>query len=545
MRKLSLAVFALLSAAGAGIAHADGSLAVRTVYYKETATRVEQPMLDGIFDVGTRGTLTAHVLIDAITSASAGSGAANATPFTEHRYEGAVGYMHQLDRRLHLGGDFKYSTESDYRSIYFGGRGELDLAQKNFILTGGAGISIDRVSAAAAQGPSMPTIDCTPNDSSTASNACPLHVLNGYIAASQIVSRHALVAISYDIARLDGYQANPYRLVVTNTGFAPETHPDERLRQDIAVSARLYVPQTQTTFIPAYRYYYDNWEIHAHTPEIRIVQQAGDYIDAAIRYRYYHQSASFFYAPRYTSTDPSMNNPAFGGYMTDDPKMSEFTGHELEAKLGVLGQAFELGGDWANARFEGILEYIIQGNRFGNAAIAQFAVTLPFSYLRAHRGARARVRGHRVLRRRRHADVRARQRRRRPRRDRRRQQRHAHLRQPHRRPQQRLPERGCAGGHRQLDDRRHADQRQRRDHPVRGPSRSARDPAARPRPRCRELARPGRRSRRHVRRLHVRARSDHAADRHAERERLVRRRQRCRGLRDHGQWHGLAVADVR
>ena len=45
-----------------------------------------------------------------------------------------------------------------------------------------------------------------------------------------------------------------------------------------------------------------------------------------------------------------------------------------------LGEAFELGGRWAGARFEGILEYVIQNNRFGNAIIAQLAVTLPFDY---------------------------------------------------------------------------------------------------------------------------------------------------------------------
>ncbi len=377
MRTLGLAVVSLLAAAGA--ARADGSVTLRTVYYKETATRVEQPMLDSMFDVGTHGLLTAHLLVDAITSASAGSGAANAAAFTEHRYEGAAGYLHQLDH-LRLGGDFKYSTESDYRSVYFGGRAELDLAQKNLVLAGGGGVSLDRVSAAAAQGPSMPTINCRPNESGSASDHCGLHVFSGFVSASQIVSRHGLVAVTYDIARLDGYQANPYRLVVTNTGFAPETHPDERLRQDVAVSARYYLPATETTLIGAYRFYFDNWDVHAHTPELRIVQQAGANVDASLRLRYYRQSKSFFFADRYDSTDPAMNNPAFKGNLTDDPKMSAFTGQTVEAKLGVLGDAFGAGGTWAGARFEGILEYVIQNNRFGNALVAQFAITLPFAY---------------------------------------------------------------------------------------------------------------------------------------------------------------------
>jgi hypothetical protein len=35
---------------------------------------------------------------------------------------------------------------------------------------------------------------------------------------------------------------------------------------------------------------------------------------------------------------------------------------------------------WGDARFEGVLEYIVQHNAFGNAVEAQIAVALPFSY---------------------------------------------------------------------------------------------------------------------------------------------------------------------
>ena len=108
MRLQLIIVLALL--VGASAARADGELDARAVYYKERATRVEQPMLDGIFDVGTRGLLTAHFLVDAITSASAGSGAANGVAFVEHRYEGAAGYTHQVGRANHVGGDLKYSS---------------------------------------------------------------------------------------------------------------------------------------------------------------------------------------------------------------------------------------------------------------------------------------------------------------------------------------------------------------------------------------------------------------------------------------------------
>ena len=67
-------------------------------------------------------------------------------------------------------------------------------------------------------------------------------------------------------------------------------------------------------------------------------------------------------------------------YYTDDPKMTAFDGHIMEAKLGIVGHAFGLEDGWGKARFEGILEYIVQHNRFGNAVVAHIALTVPFDY---------------------------------------------------------------------------------------------------------------------------------------------------------------------
>src|SRR5688572_32236706 len=91
LRQIALALLVC-----AGTAHADGTLSMRGVYYKERSTRVMQPMLDGMFEVGSRGLLNTHLLVDAITSASASSGAAEAEPFTERRYEAGAGYAHEL-----------------------------------------------------------------------------------------------------------------------------------------------------------------------------------------------------------------------------------------------------------------------------------------------------------------------------------------------------------------------------------------------------------------------------------------------------------------
>lgn len=353
-------------------ARGDGALSMRGVYYKERATRVMQPMLDAMFDAGTHGIVTGHFLVDAITSASASSGAADSAAFTERRYEGGVGYTHELGA-LTLAGDTKLSTESDYTSFYVGTRVQAELGQKNTVLGLGGGISLDTISAAASQGPSMPTLRCDPTR--PAATSCSLDVFSMYASASQIVSPDAVIGASVDLSTLHGFQSNPYRQALAGEALVPERHPIDRNREAFAAWARYYVAPTGTTLIGAYRYYRDSWKVHAHTPELRIVQEVGHDTDASVRYRYYTQDGAYFFRDRYPIDDAAMTR-----YVSDDVKLSSFTGHTLEAKLGVLGEAFELGGRWAGARFEGILEYAIQHNRFGNAVIAHVALTIPFDY---------------------------------------------------------------------------------------------------------------------------------------------------------------------
>jgi hypothetical protein len=378
--RLQLALAGVLIA-GVPAAHADGSLSMRGVYYKERSTRVMQPMLDAMFEVGTRGLVTGHFLVDAITSASASSGAVAAEPFTENRYEGGLGYAHELDGPedsmvdvIRVAADGKLSQEPDYRSIYAGARVEAEVAQKNATVSLGGGVALDKINNEGAQSAmGGPLLRCDNSDPTPNSTECPLDTYALFTSVSQLLSRNAIVAVSYDLAKLSGYTSNAYRQAITATGPVAERHPNERLRQAFAISARLYWPRGKTAFIGAYRYYFDDWKIHAHTPEVRIIQEVGSTADATFRYRYYRQDAAFFWQKRF-------GDPMGLAYITDDPKMSAYDGHMLEAKLAFLGETFGLEGRWGATRLEGILEYIVQHNRFGNAVVAHAAITVPFEY---------------------------------------------------------------------------------------------------------------------------------------------------------------------
>jgi hypothetical protein len=371
--RLQLTAVVGLAACGAmlGPARGDGTLSMRGVYYKERATRVMQPMLDAMFDVGAHGVATGHLLVDAITSASASAGADGAA-FTERRYEGGLGYRHDLDG-LTVAVDGKYSTESDYASWYLGVRAQLELAQKNTLLALGGGFSFDTISAGAAQGLAMPTLRCSAAEPS--SPRCALHSYAVYGSVTQVLGPDAVLGVSVDLSTLDGYQSNPYRQAIVGEALVRERHPEERSRAAFAASLRYYVAPTATTVIGAYRYYRDSWQVHAHTPELRVVQELGPSADLGVRYRYYRQDGASFFRERYPADDGAMTQ-----FVTDDAKLSDFTGHTLELKLGALGELIDLEDRWAGARVEAILEYVIQHNSFGNAVVAHAALTIPFTY---------------------------------------------------------------------------------------------------------------------------------------------------------------------
>ena len=300
------------------------------------------------------------------------SGATNAQPFTERRYEAGAGYAYELGA-LTLGGEAKYSTESDYISRYVGVRGQMDFNQKNTVIGLGAGVSFDTVSAAAIQGPVILTLRC--DATHPAQNDCALDTYAGYASASQILTADLVVGASVDVSNLRGFQSNPYRQAIVGNGLVSERHPTERTREAFAGSVRYYVSPTHTTLIGAYRYYRDTWDVHAHTPELRVVQEVNDDVDVTLGYRYYTQDGAYFFRTRYPADDPGLTQ-----FVTDDPKLSTFTGHTFEGKIGVRGEQFQLPGLWAGARFEGMFEYDIQHNRFGNAVVAHVALTLPFRY---------------------------------------------------------------------------------------------------------------------------------------------------------------------
>lgn len=348
----------LLAAAGA---RADGTISVRGAYYKERATRVQQPMVDATLQSGERGTVDFHALVDSITSASAAAGASGGTEFTERRYQLGGGYRHAFDR-ARVGGGIRLSNEPDYVSAFAQARVELDLAQQNTTLGFSIGQGRDSISNAGAQGMTVETVRGTLNTTFLSASV------------SQVLSESAVVGAGYDVSYLDGFQENAYRLVPAGGQLELERVPDVRVRHALRVSGRTYIAASATTLIGAYRFYLDDWGVRAHTPEARVVQGIGEHLDVTVGYRYYRQGKADFYQAVYDSADP-MEEP----FLTADVKLSRLHSHKVGGGLGVVLAALGIGGTMGRARLDLVFDYMATSTHLGSAVIGELGLTVPLA----------------------------------------------------------------------------------------------------------------------------------------------------------------------
>ena len=337
----------------------DGEIAIRGAYYKERATRVAQPMIDGRFEVGDDGELRAHALVDSITSASVAAGAAGSS-FSENRLEGGASYLHRIGR-ARVGGGLRVSSEPDYRSGFAHLRGELELAERNTVLAVYLAAGRDAVSNEGAQ-----------NEMSTPVEGV-LWTAVGSLSISQVLSSVLVGQLTYDVARLDGFQENPYRSVPARGLLEPERVPAERIRHAGQAALRGFVPPTRSTLVGAYRLYADDWGLVGHTPEVRLIQEVMPLLGVHLRYRFHRQSAADFYQDAYATADPP--------YITDDAKLDRLTTHTLGGKVDLGLDLLGFTGSFlGGARAEASFDYINQSTYHGNAITAQLALIVPLAY---------------------------------------------------------------------------------------------------------------------------------------------------------------------
>jgi hypothetical protein len=355
MRAVSLALaLAALALGFPTVAGAD-EVVLRGNYWRDRNTRVIQPEVDITKDLSTGTTIGAHYLLDAITSASLAAGVIQDHPFTELRNEVGVSIGQRIGPTQHTV-SYSYSSESDYWAHTLSVASNFDFFQKNSTLGLVTSYGSDVIALR-----QSPTVYVKLGGLQTF----------GFIASwTQVLSRTMLGMIEYDATvsgfgsakggvtgspdATTGFQSNAYRAV--NLGGAParESVPFQRVRQSFSAALHILFPThgvlvPYVAIRPSYRYYFDDWSVHASTVELRTFLPVGP-VEFRVTGRYYTQTAASFYdddggVPNYTGSaahglpcthcDAGVSHGANALFYTADPKLSAFSSMFIELRLAI------------------------------------------------------------------------------------------------------------------------------------------------------------------------------------------------------------------
>ena len=356
---------------------------MRGNYYRERSTRVLQPYISFSKDLpDERLTLGADYLMDVISSASIGAAALQLggdEVFTEMRHEASIRASSVLNL-WQFGGFFRYSTETDYESRSGGVSVARELRQRTINLALNYTYTRDRAYRILANVPGVrspwssrvPAGDGSDEFVDGPSNLVQVHNLG--LGFSQVLSSRALVTLQLEGNAGRGPMENPYRRV--RNGME-EVHPLVRRRIATSGSARYAIPKARLVLEPRYRFSADDWDIVTHAPQLRIHARIVPTLSLRARYRYYTQTAAYFWnaSGDYAATDR---------YRTADPKMGRFDSHTLGLqltyrldKLASRPSMAWLRGSWIQATYDHVFvdpdEY-----RFGNARIGNLTYSMAF-----------------------------------------------------------------------------------------------------------------------------------------------------------------------
>lgn len=277
-------------------------------YYDGGGVTVSGPALLVRKNVGDSVSLSGRYYVDTVSSASIDV-VTTASPYTDRREEMGIGvdYLHG-NSLMSLG--LTSSKENDYLADTL----SLGVAHDLF---GG----LTTLSLGFAQG--HDTVMRVDNNFER-----PLERYQFRLGLTQVLTKSLLLGVSFEDVAEDGYLSNPYRSARLLGASLPERYPGTRDSQAVAVRlVKGFSTSSRTlghSVRAEYRYFQDNWDIHAQTLGLTFQRYFSDAWIGELRYRYYQQNAASFYSDNFTQEMT---------YMARDKELSTFQSHSLGVKV--------------------------------------------------------------------------------------------------------------------------------------------------------------------------------------------------------------------
>lgn len=329
VRALWLALAGLFAAPARGALLPEDRADLLYHHYTGGGTTVNGPALLVRKGIGERVSAYASYFVDNVSCASIDV-LTTASPFKEKReeYGGGVDYLY---RNTTLGLSVLRSDEPDYVANTFGATVTHEVLDG--LTTLSLGYSMGR------------------DDVGRAHTDFAEHV-NRYqykLGVSQVVTKSLLVNLNYEAILEDGYLHSPYRAARLLGLSVPEVYPRTRDSHAVALGVVKGLASNDDRLKASthlrYRYFWDNWNIRAHTVELGYGSRLDDRWLVEPHYRFYKQSAASFYANDFSAQMT---------FMARDRELSDFSSHALGAKASyqLFNRRFNLSRVTLNLDYE-------------------------------------------------------------------------------------------------------------------------------------------------------------------------------------------------
>ncbi|HVX96534.1 MAG TPA: DUF3570 domain-containing protein [Polyangia bacterium] len=263
---------------------------------------------------------------------------------------------------------YSYGWESDYRSSAVTGSASTDLLDHNFTVGLGYTHNWDQVCDANNSNIGDQPLDLKPlTGSAECFTSAPavttqkLSIDTFQPSLSWTATPKLLLQIGSTIQILDGFQSNPYRMVLVGMQHRTPQEREPQFRQRYAVFVRgaYALPAVRGSGIMMARLYQDSWAIQAVTGEVLLNKYLGQALLLTLRGRYHLQSGASFYR---TGTEYLELGPG-GQYWTGDRELSPMSNYLTGGKLAWLWKPGQERSSWivemeASAKYEFIYYHL-------------------------------------------------------------------------------------------------------------------------------------------------------------------------------------------
>ena len=136
---------------------------------------------------------------------------------------------------------------------------------------------------------------------------------------TQVINKNLQVSLSADAVYQQGLLSTPFHRVFFENEVFPrlEKLPDTRLKIPVGVKANYYINDYFVLRL-GYRYYWDDWNLTAHTIETELPIKFGRFFTIYPFYRYHTQTAAEYF-------EPSTSHATDAQFFTNDYDLSELT----------------------------------------------------------------------------------------------------------------------------------------------------------------------------------------------------------------------------